>query len=373
MVPKKITVKDKTYWEIRFEVGTEKGRKQTRRRFSTEREAKTELARIKHEQNEGIYVHPSKSMTVNKLAEAWTAATARALKPTTVRHYSDALKPLLERHGDLLVVKLTSRHLVKLSDDMLSGSLRRIGTKGKPLSARSVNSMLGAVSSLLEYGVHERVVPRNVATPRSTPRVADNRIEDNNRRTGWQNEHLLKFRVAAADHRLCGSLMLTSIGLRRGEVLGLKWSDIDWEAGSVTVRQNRVYVAGADVLGTPKSKASRRTLIVDGEVMDALMCQRAAQEQTDADGWVTADVAGRPIRQEWYSDEFGRVVAAASLPPITLHGARHAAASLMASKNIPLAAIAKWLGQDQTTMHVTLGYTHAQDSDGDAIRAAFGG
>lgn len=370
MTPKKVlNAAGQTRWEIRISNGTGANRTFMRRRFLTEKEAKIELARIKHEQNEGVYVHRDKNMTVRKLVELWTEANAVSRKPSTARFYSDVLKPLVERHGDMPVMDLTDRHLIKLRDDMLSGAARRIGTAGEPMSARSVNAMLGAVSGLLKYGQHKRVVVHNVAVPLSVPRAKDHEAEDDERRSGWQNEHLAKFEVAVADHALCGSWMLTARGLRRGEVLGLKWSDIDWEAGEVKIMRTRTYVAGEDVIGTPKSKSSRRVLKMGADVMDALQRQRASQRFDT--GWVTADVDGSPLRHEWYSDEFGRIIEAASLPAITLHGARHAAASRLASKGIPVQALAKYLGQHPSSLAVTYGYTHAQKADSDAILAAF--
>lgn len=369
------------YWEIRVEVGEPGARAQVRRRFALERDAKDALDRIAKDKLDGLHVVPDKTMTLRKLAESWATANAPSQKASTVRHYEDALRPVLDRHGDLLAIKFTSAQLVALRDEMLSGKLRRRGRPGEPLSARSANAMLSAVSGLLAYGQHQRVLVHNVANPKSVPRAVDGRTEVDERRAGWQNEHLSKFKIATADDRLAGSWMLSAYGLRRGEVLGLKWSDIDWETSTVTIRRNRTYVAGTggahDVkVGTPKSKASRRSLPMPPEVMDTLTRQRAIQDAerhagaVNPDGWITVDEAGRPLRPEVYSDTFARVIKASGLPSIVLHGVRHAVASRMASKNIPLADIAWWLGQDQASLAVILGYTHRQDSGGDAVRAA---
>lgn len=373
MTPKKVTnAAGQVRWEIRVSHGTGAARKFMRRRYLTEKEAKIELARIKHEQNEGVFVHRDKNMTIAKLAEIWAEANAPKQSKNTARFYDDILKPLIERHGDMPVMDLTDQHLIKLRDDKHSGKLRRVGTAGEPMSARSVNAMLGAIWGLLSYAQHKRLVVHNVCNTKSVPRVVDRDVEDleeDTRRSAWADGELRKFRVAVTDDWLEASWLLSAQGLRRGEVLGLKWSDINWETGSVKIVRTRTYVAGEDVVGPPKSKASKRTLNMGAEVIEALQRQRARQDSSlNTEGWVAVDEAGQRIRHEWYSDEFARLAKAASLPPVVLHGVRHAVATAMSAAGIPLADIARWLGQSSESLAVTLGYIHGSDASGDAIR-----
>lgn len=363
MNAKKVMTATGVRWEIRVEVGTATVRQQVTRRFRTEREAKSEIARLQHERLSGPRCKPDKGITLVLLASDWTAASAQSRRPNTVRFYADALRPLLEQYGDLPAHELTSQHLVGIAAGMRSGALRRVGTPGAPMSARSVNAALGAFHGLLEYGVRRGVLAINVADTKLVPRAKDNRTEPDIRRSGWQNEHLAKFRVAVDEEPLEASWLLSAQGLRRGEVLGLEWRDIDWEASTVSVRRARVLVAGKEVLGPPKSKAGIRTMKMGPAVMDALRRQheRIGGEQVT------------PMGCEQYSDRFTALCAEVHLPQIVLHGVRHAVASAMASAGIPLAAVAKWLGQSQASLAVTLGYTHAQDADGDRIRDVLGG
>jgi integrase len=372
--PKKVQdAAGRTVWEIRTTIRADGARpkQQVRRRFKTEKEAKTELARLAHEQNEGTYIHPDKSLTVRKLAERWAEAKATDRSENTQLHYDLALVRLIEAYGDLPLGDLTDRHLMKLRDEMLSGSSRRVGAPGKPLSPRSCNAMLGAVSGLLAYGVKLRVLTRNVADPALVARVRDGETEVDERRSGWGEAELGKFRAAVAGDWYEASWLLSAQGLRRGEVLGLQWKDIDWQAATVSVRRTRIEVKGKVIVATPKSRESRRTLKMGNSVMDALQRQRARQT-VNAEGWVTVDGEGEPPRPEWFSDEFGRVIKAASLPEVVLHGVRHAVATTMDAHRIPLADIAKRLGQSQASLAVTLGYIHGSDLSGDAIRAALG-
>lgn len=364
MTPKKIvSPSGEIRWQIRAEIGDGAQRRQIVRLFETEKAAKLAIARISHEKNEGVYVHPDKNLTVRKMAELAAAAAASRRKPATVRHYEDALRPVLERHGDLKVVDLTSQHLVALRDAMLEGRLRRVGVAGKPLSARSVNAMLGAIHGVLKFGINQRVLTHNVADALSVARAKDNGVAEveDHRRDGWQDEHLAKFRTGVAGEDWEHAWLLSAIGLRRGEVLGLKWSDIDLEQARVTIRRNRITVNGVEVIGTPKSKTSIRTLPLSARVVDALIAAPRGGE------WVV-ELDGERPRPELYSDRFGYLITDLGLPQIVLHGVRHAVASKMANDGIPLASVAKWLGQSQASLAVTLGYTHARNTDADAIR-----
>lgn len=375
--PKKVlNAAGQTRWEIRAEIKVGDKRKQVRRQFLTEKAAKTELARIQHEQNEGVYVHRDPNMTIRKLVELAAEAKATTHKETTSAFYEGIYKSLLERHGDLPVIDLTDRHLIKLRDDMRAGKLRRVGKPGKPLAVATVNQTLGAISGLLEFAKHKRIIVHNVADPLSVPRVVDHEVDDDSeslgeaRRSAWDDNQLSVFRKFTSEHALCGSWALTAQGLRRGEVLGLQWPDINWETGEIIIRRNRVYVAGVDKSTTPKSKKSRRTLKMNPPVMEALQRQRDKQDpKLNKEGWVTADAAGKVVRTEMYSDMFGRLVAEAGLPPLTLHGARHAVATTLKHNGAELPDIATRLGQDQQSLAVTLGYIHTSAGGDEKIRA----
>ena len=120
------------------------------------------------------------------------------------------------------------------------------------------------------------------------------------------------------------------LGMRRGEVLGLRWSDVDL-AATVTIRNNRVVAGGTVVDGTPKSKASRRTLRLDGlpEVLRLLRQGQAQQRLERPEGlawtpgdYVVVDPLGRPMRPETYSERFTDLATAPGLPVIRLHDVR---------------------------------------------------
>jgi integrase len=185
----------------------------------------------------------------------------------------------------------------------------------------------------------------------------------------------------AADHRLSAAFQLSLYGLRRGEVLGLCWSDVDLQAKTITIRRARVEITGVGVVeGEPKTERGRRTLPLDDGLVAALRSLKArqAQERLAAGHAYTAGCGdcggehlvvnelGHPYRPEWFSDEFRRMAKAGGLPVIRLHDARHTCGTLMHLRGVPTAVISKWLGH-ATASFTMATYVHSQD---DALAAA---
>jgi integrase len=186
------------------------------------------------------------------------------------------------------------------------------------------------------------------------------------------------FVQASAAHRLGAAWRLLACGLRRGELCGLMWSDIDLDAGTVTVGRSRVLVNGQVITKAPKSERGYRVLPVDPATVGALraLCDLQQIEGSDASpayaasGHVAVDELGAPVHPEWVSDEFDRIAARAGLPRIRLHDLRHSANSLMAAAGVPDHIRAAWCGH--TVAVNTSVYTHARQDDMPVAAAALG-
>jgi len=167
--------------------------------------------------------------------------------------------------------------------------------------------------------------------------------------TGWPGLRPSGWRslAKASSDRLYVAWRLSLYGLRRGEVLGLRWSDVDLRAGTLTVNQARVLVEYRVRIEEPKSRNGKRTLPLDGELVAALteLRKRQLEESTIAGAayrsglaelfwyqggeYVITDEGGSPVHPEWYSDEFGRLLRRAGLRRITSHDSRHTTLTLM--------------------------------------------
>jgi integrase len=163
-------------------------------------------------------------------------------------------------------------------------------------------------------------------------------------------------------------------------VLGLRWSDIDLRARTLTVNQSRVLVEYRVRIEEPKSRNGKRTLPLDNELVAGLTALRKRQlEESTAAGpaygsgavelewyqggeYVILDEAGTPVHPEWYSDEFRRLLRRAGLRRITLHDSRHTTLTLMEHAGVPISIISKWAGHyDSAFTQKT--YVHASGED----------
>ena len=215
-----------------------------------------------------------------------------------------------------------------------------------------------------------RNVARLVKPPEHSPRE----------RETWNRAEVRKFLAKASSHRLYVAWRLSLYGLRRGEVLGLLWSDIDLRTRTLTVNQARVLVEYRVRIEEPKSRNGKRTLPLDGELVAALTAlrKRQVEESTTAGTaygsgiagldwyqggeYVITDEVGTPVHPEWYSDEFGRLLRRAGLRRITLHDSRHTTLTLMEHAGVPISIISKWAGHyDSAFTQKT--YVHASEED----------
>jgi integrase len=351
-------------------------RRQVRRRFTTEAAARAELANLQAGVTAGTYVHTSK-LTVDQACEAWLVSK-HALKPSTIAGHRVSLGPLRDELGHVEVQKLTKADL-----DGLVGRLRRGEVEGrKKWSARSCNYMLYLATAVLDDQVAQGNVVRNVA--RLVDRVAGDAEKF---RTLTDTE---MFKILDHDCRDRHLWALALYGARRGEIAGLRWVNVnltDKPVGegdelppkSVRISENRVAVGREIVAGSPKSKASNRTLPMPDEVVELLKAARKRQrEERLAFGqgygsgeYVASDETGQPYHPNLLTFRWGKVLGELGIKPVRLHDARHSCATLMHLRNVPIAVIAAWLGHASAAFTMAR-YTHSQDEALKDASSSFG-
>lgn len=374
--------------DTRYRVVVDVGRKPDGKRdqrtatFRRRREAVDWLAATRQQVNTHAYVAPAK-VTLGEHLDAWFAGR-RGLKPATRRNYADALRPFRQQLGAIPLQKVERADVERVVSAMLDGSARSVGTKGKPLSPRSVNLAVGRLRAALEVAVRDGQIARN-------PAQHVEHVEDDGNRTGaaWTAGQVEAFKAVARRDRLYAAWLLSLYGLRRGEVLGLRWqvddrwSWVDLAAGGLRIggqEATRTIVAGQEVLGPPKTKRGARELPLDDELTAALRSLRATQAAErlaagtayDDSGSVVVDELGRPVRPEWFSDTFGRIARQAGCPPIRLHDARHTSVTIMRSLGIADHVVAAWHGHDETVMRATYTHTFTEELRAAAERRAAG-
>jgi integrase len=164
----------------------------------------------------------------------------------------------------------------------------------------------------------------------------------------WTVEHTAAFLGEIREHPYYVLFHLVALlGLRRGEVVGLMWSDIDLDAGFLTVSHQARQVGSEVVLGRPKSEASNRVLALDHATMNVLRRYRDACRNPlfgEPVGFLFQGRWGEPIRPDSVSHLFRRLNDEAGLPPIRLHDLRHGAASLSLAAGNDLKTVQAMLG-----------------------------
>jgi integrase len=349
-------------YQLTVDVGTVDGkRKQLRKRYETEGDARKALDEIRGNVAKGTYVHPS-VLTVEEACANWLMSR-HGIKPKSKSGYDGVLAPVRARLGHLPVQKLTRRDVDELITQLREGQVRRTdGTKRRPWSARSCNYLLGALSQVLDQLVHDGTLVRNVVA--HVDRVAG-KPKKFATYTPTQVELLLR---AIREDRNRHAWHLALSGLRRGEIGGLRWTNIDLEAKTLTIGPTRISVDGKAVeQDDAKSEDSQRVLPIPEPLLIELKAakKRQASEKLTlgaayADlGYVVCNEAGQPYHPDTLSKMWAKAVGAAGVPRIRLHDARHTCGTTMHLQGVPAAVIAAWLGHADVAFTMRT-YVHSQ-------------
>ncbi|MGO9386345.1 MAG: Arm DNA-binding domain-containing protein [Mycobacterium sp.] len=251
---------------VRYQLTVDTGmvdgkRKQLRRRYRTEKEARAALAEIQGQVNAGSYVQPS-TLTVEQACADWLQSRHK-IRPTTAAGYGYVPQPVRGELGDLAVQDLTRRHIDDLIVKLRAGSLERPGGRArKAWSARSCNYMLGAVSQVLAQLVAEGRLARNVAG------LVD-RVPGKARIFKTFTDDQVRIVLGAiANDRNRHAWHLALAGLRRGEIAGLRWDDVDFGQRTVRIGKTRVDVGGrAFDQDDPKTASAGRVLPIPDSLL----------------------------------------------------------------------------------------------------------
>lgn len=336
-------------------------RLQRKQKFDTLKAARAWLAETRTAVMRGTYADRS-TVTLAEHLDAWLAGRLN-IRPSTRRSYADVLRPFRDRLGAVPVGDVTRRQVEQVRDALLSGEARRVGVKGRPLAPRSVRLALQTLEAAMTAAVRDGLAVRNpvehVERPsgQSAPGAA------------WDVEQARAFLRVAAGDRLHAAWLLSLHGLRRGEVVGLPWSAVDLDAGTLSVAQARVAVAGEVLLSGTKTARGTRVLPLPDDLAAALRALRARQaaERLAAgpayvgEGYVVCDDKGRAMRPEAYSDSFRALAARAGVPVIRLHDLRHTSVSLKRSAGWPDHLVAAWHGHDESVMRRTYSHVYMDD------------
>ena len=217
----------------------------------------------------------------------------------------------------------------------------------RPLAPKSVYEVHLIIRGALGDAVRRGLITRNVALVAHAPRLRSiPKVEQQ----AWTADELQLFLRAAAGHRLFPALWLSAMtGMRRSELLGLRWTDIDVDKATVSINRGLVAIGYELHESRGKTDNSRRSIDLDPTILTVLRGWRALQAaQYDAvgihdPGWVFADAEGRPIHPHALSQAFERIARRAGVPVNRLHDLRHTHGTLFKDL-VPVKVVSERLG-----------------------------
>jgi len=345
-------------------------RLQSRKRFKTVDDAKQWHSTTSAELASGTHTAPS-DVTVRQAIEAWLTAKAARVKPTTADAYTAALQPVVDRYGDVNAQAITKHDVEVLITELRTGTTERGVWK-----RTSINPMLARWKKVWADLHAQGILARNVVAlvePLRKPR-GEPAMKTDDSLTEAEVELLIKAHADGVDayaRRREPFVHLALLGLRRGELAGLRWSavDLDMETPTISVRGTRVATAGGTIeQDDAKTISSARTLPIPPHLLPIL--RRVHTEQTETrqrlggrweggeDWHLLCHDLGAPLSPRTLNAWWTKSLSDAGLPHRRLHASRHTAASLLSLRGAPVPMIAAWLGHADGGVLAMRTYVH---------------
>ena len=327
--------------------------------YTTRREAERARIDILARVQRGDYVSPRKQTVAAFLLDEWLPAIRSSIRLSTFDSYKRNIElHVVPRVGGSLLQRLTPNQLNSLYADLLENG--RVDGRGG-LSPRSVRYIHTVVHRALHDAMRWNRISRNPAQAADPPRIP--RKHDFN---VWSAHDLRSFLDHAITDRFAAAWYLSATtGMRRGEVLGLRWADLDMDAARLSVRQTVISISYKIHVSEPKTARSRRVVALDQTTVRMLRAHRARQlEERLAAGEIYQDhdlvfaaEDGGYVHPDGFSKRFKRLLKASGVPPIRLHDLRHTHATLAMQAGIHVQVVSERLGHSNVSTTLDI-YSH---------------
>ena len=312
----------------------------------TQKECKEKLQRA-IEENAKVDVIRAKQYTVGQWMDVWFENCAKIkVRPSSHKTYrgyiNNHIKPSI---GKIPLNKLSSLDLQKLYKKLLSsGRVERVESKNqsKGLSAKTVRNINQVISSAMDFAIDQKLISTNPTNGCALPRLEHREMKT------IPAEHLAAFLHEAKESGVFELYYIElATGLRRGELLGLKWEDIDLEQSVIHVRRQIARINGEVVEAPLKTKNSYRSVSIAQDAVDILK----EQEKKSDSEYVFPSPTGGPISPDSVLNMLHRVLKRAGLPKIRFHDMRHTFATVALQNGVDIKTVSGMLG------HYSAGFT----------------
>lgn len=336
---------------------------------TSEKDVKGKMKKLMEKAGKGIDVRGERQTLATFLRSWLDDVAADKVRPSTLvsyRHY-------VERHiipglGDAAIGDLTVQDVQRFLN-----ARHKAG-----LSPRTVQYIRAILRSALAEAVAWSLVERNVAAIAKPPRQQHKEV------TALSSAEARQLMAFTREHRL-GNLFAIALftGMRQGELLGLRWPDLDLDAGSLTVRQAAQKIGGEWKMVEPKSATSRRTIKLPAGAVAALRDQKErvkAMRREAGELWVEWGLVfpsqiGSPLDGPSVTHALQRQLEAAGLPKVRFHDLRHTCATMLLEQSVPARVVMDQLGHSQISLTLNT-YSHVlpamRDDAANALDRALG-
>jgi integrase len=296
---------------------------------------------------------PEKVSFGEYLTMRWLPSQKGRLRPSSYASYEQLIRSHI-----LPVIGAIPLH--KLSAEDLDGLYTQLSESHRPKTIRNIH---GVLRKALADAERKESVLRNVADLADPPKLSSRRRAETRI---WTASQLGASLSQMESHRLHPAYFLAShTGLRRGEVLGLQWKDVDLDAGRLSVRRALGSVGYKITISDVKTDHGRRNVDMDERTVTILRTWRARQleerlavgSRFQDHGLVFSRPEGTAIHPDYLSQTFDRAVARSGLPVIRLHDLRHTHASILLAAGVPVKVVSERLGHSTPAFTMSV-YQH---------------
>lgn len=362
----------KDSWALVIDLGRSPGGKRLQKWHTVrgkKSEAEAELRRLLTAMDGGTYVEPNK-LTVSKYLQQWLELVQPNVAPKTYARYAEIVnKHLIPALGQHRLMKLNGLHIeAYYAEARKSGRLKG----GGGLSERTLLHHHRVLNEALRRAVRLKLRAGNPAQDVDAPKPSQREV---NALDEQQTASLLK--AATGTSIYAPILVAVTTGLRLGELLALRWSDVDLDGGIIKVRRTLQRIGKELVFkDTPKTRSSARKVSMLALTTEALRTHKAEQNKERLlmgpdyarHGLVFARADGSPWAPDTISKAFGRLARSQGLEGITFHTLRHSHASHLLRQNVHMKVASERLGH--STIKITMDlYSHLLDGMQDEAAA----
>ena len=354
-------------WSVVLDLGRDGTGKRLRKWHSgypTKKDAEAARIELLGSVARGSYVPPSKVTLGAFLIDEWLPAKRSTIKPTTLASYEMHVRKHIDpRIGGIPMLSLGAVQLNAFYGDLLEDGLRSGAGGLSPTTVRRIHATLHkAMADAVRWGR----LSRNPTESADPPQAAKTEMAI------LEPEELRVFVESVRRDRLYAAWMLAATtGMRRGEILGLRWSDIDLKNMALSVCQIRTVANYQVVTLTPKTDKGARTISLDARTVAVLRAHRVSQMEErllfgsgfqDEGDYVFRQEDGAPIDPERLSRLFKQHCRRAGVPPVRFHDIRHSYVTALLRQGVPLKVVSQRVGHASPMVTLAI-YQHVLPGD----------